>query len=149
MAGKGRPDKYRTHIEPHLDEIAEMSLTMTEAQIARILGVAYSTFRLYKAHYPALNSAIKKGRTELVKELKSTLIRKAKGFNYEERTVIKENGEITREEIRTRASLPDVAAINLLLKNYDSENWANDPQYLKIKQEELKIKKEQAEKDNW
>jgi hypothetical protein len=34
------------------------------------------------------------------------------------------------------------------LKNYDSEAWANDPQMLKLKREELALKKELAD-NNW
>ena len=34
MAGKGRPNKYITNVEPYLAEVPEMALTMTEEQIA-------------------------------------------------------------------------------------------------------------------
>ena len=39
-----------------------------------------------------------------------------------------------------------LAALNLALKNYDKENWANDPQLLELKREELRIQKEQDRK---
>lgn len=149
MSKKGRPDKYKTNVEPHLDKIKEMCLTMTEQQIADTLGVSYSAFRTYKGKYPALNDSLKKGRADLVIELKSMLIEKAKGFKYEEEKIIEENGEIVRREIYRKAALPDVAALNLLLKNYDKENWANDPAILELKKEELEFKKVQFEKLNW
>jgi hypothetical protein len=77
------------------------------------------------------------------------LIKKAKGFNYEEKKIIKEHGVIVREETYIKASTPDVAALNLLLKNYDSENWSNDPQVMKLKQEELELKKLKLEMEEW
>lgn len=149
MAARGRPNKYHTHVEPYLDDVKDMTLTMTEEQIAKTLGVGYTAFREYKRRYPALNDALKKGRRELVKELRSTLIRRAKGFQYEEKKTIKEGGEVVREEISLKSSLPDVAALNLLLKNYDKENWANDPQTLSIRQKELELKEKQVENNNW
>lgn len=149
MAGKGQPNKYYTHVEPYLDKIKEMTQNMTEKQIAQTLGVAYSSFRTYKKDHPALVDALKKGRAELVMELKSTLIQKAKGFNYEESKKIVEYGVVVREEIYTKAATPDVAAINLLLKNYDKENWANDPQALELKKQELELQKLKLEDANW
>jgi hypothetical protein len=149
MAGKGQPNKYYTHVEPYLDKIKEMTQNMTEKQIAQTLGVAYSSFRTYKKEHPALVDALKKGRAELVMELKSTLIQKARGFNYEEKKQVIEHGVVVREEIYTKAATPDVAALNLLLKNYDKENWANDPQALELRKQELELQKLKLEDANW
>ena len=141
-----RPDKYFTHIEPNLDKIEKMALTMSEEQIAKTLGVGITAWKKYKRLYPTINDRLKKGRQQLVIELKSTLIRKAKGFQFEESKKIKENGKIVREEIFSRVSLPDVAALNLLLKNYDKDNWSNDPQMLDIKKREVEIKEAELTK---
>ena len=149
MAGKGQPNKYYTHVEPYLDKIKEMTQNMTEKQIAQTLGVAYSSFRTYKKEHTALVDALKKGRAELVMELKSTLIQKARGFNYEEKKQVIEHGVVVREEIYTKAATPDVAALNLLLKNYDKDNWANDPQALELRKQELELQKLKLEDANW
>lgn len=146
---RGRPSKYKSHVEPYLDDIRDMALTMTEEQIAKTLGVGYTAFREYKRQYPALNDALKKGRRELVKELRSTLIRRAKGFQYEEKKIIKEGDEVVQEIHTTKSALPDVAALNLLLKNYDRENWANDPQTLELRKKELALRERQVEADEW
>ena len=45
--------------------------------------------------------------------------------------------------------LPDVAAINLCLKNYDKENWSENPQNLELKKQELELKKTIAEANNF
>lgn len=146
---RGRPNKYHTHVEPYLDEIKGMALDMTEEQIAKTLHVSYKAFRTYKEQYPPLKASLKKGRFELVKELRSTLIKRAKGFQYEERKVIKENGETVREERTIKSALPDVAALNLCLKNYDKENWANDPQTIRLRERELDLRERQIENDEW
>lgn len=145
----GRPSKYSTHVEPHLKDIKDMSRDMTEKQIAEELGVSYSAFRAMKDKYPALKASLKKGRAELVKELKSTLIRKAKGFTYTEKKSIVKGGKVIQEEIYTRSSLPDVAALNLLLKNYDADNWANDPQMVRLREKELEFQKKRIENGEW
>lgn len=147
--GKGRPNKYETHVKPRLKDIEKMCLTMTEKQIAQTLGVGQSAWCEYKNKYSELTEALKKGRESLVYELKSTLIKKAKGFNYSEKKIIKEHGTVVREEIYEKASLPDVAALNLLLKNYDADNWANDPQALKIRQKEIELQERRIEQNEW
>lgn len=144
-----RPDKYKTNVEPYLNEIKQMCLSMTEAQIAETLGVSLAAWKRYKSHYEPLRAVLKKGRQTLVVELRSALIRRAKGFQYEERKVIKEAGQPTREEIYTRTALPDVAALNLCLKNYDKDNWSNDPQMLRIREKELELQERKIELSEW
>ena len=147
--GRGRPNKYETHVKPRLKEIEKFCTYMTEKQIAETLGVAYSSFCEYKNKYPELLESLKKGRETLVLELRSTLIRKAKGFNYSEKKIIRENGVVVREEEYQKASLPDVAALNLLLKNYDAGNWANDPALLELRKKELELRERQIENSEW
>ena len=147
---KGRPALYDKKVRPHLKKIEDLALNASEQQIAKILGVAYSTFRNYKNTYKELEDALGRGRAELVCDLKSTLIKKAKGFTYEEKKIIKnKKGEVMREEIYVKQALPDTASANLLLKNYDPENWANDPQALALQKELIELKKKQAEDNDW
>ena len=131
-----------------LDEIEAMARNgATEQQIAKCFGITRQTFYKYKNQNTDIFNAIKKGRVSLVEDLKGTLIKKAKGFSYTEKKLIKENGKVVREEIYTRSSLPDVAALNLLLKNYDKENWSNDPQVLELRKKELELKERQIEQN--
>lgn len=154
MAGKGRPDKYKTHVEPYLKDIEVMALSMTEKEIAETLEIAYSTFKVYKRTYSALNDSLKKGRRNLVIELKNNLIRASKGYHYDEKKVIKERDEfgnmiVVREEVTTKYMRPDVAATNLLLKNYDKDHWANDPQALELRKKELELQERRLENGEW
>lgn len=150
-----RPCNYNKLIEPYLDNIAQMALTMSEEQIAQTLGVGYSTFKRYKRDYKPLQDAVKRGRKVLVMELKNALIQKAKGFEYTETKEVKEINEDTKKletvriETAKKRTAPDVAAINLLLKNYDKENWANDPQMLALRKKELELKEKSVEANEW
>lgn len=149
MAKVGRKSKYEDYVEPHLAEISKWAGNMTEQQIAKKLGVGYRNFCDYKRKYPQLEQAIKKGRQDLVVELKSLLIKKAKGFTYEEKKVISDSEGYIRKEITQKYALPDTASINLLLKNYDKENWSNDPQMIELRKKELELKEKQIESNNW
>lgn len=170
---KGRKNKYETDIKPNLPLIQEMARTMTEKQIADALGVSYTgTWSLAKQQYPELKEALKKGRQNLVAELRSALIKKAVGFEYEEKKVVTEKvqwppelyqmlidagftpaqieqADLVKTEIAHKKMAPDVAAINLALKNYDKDNWANDPQALALKKKELELREKQIENNAW
>lgn len=148
MSNAGRKNKYYTHVQPRLDEIAEWAQTMTEKQIAECLGVGNSTFAKYKAENKELQDALKKGRTVLVAELKSKLIEKARGFYYEEVKTIEENGVIIRKETYRKFAQPDTGAAHLLLKNYD-ETWSNDPALQALKERELELKEKHLEAESW
>jgi len=144
----GRPSNYEEKVATRFEDIRKMALTMTEKQIAKTLGVGYSTWCEYKIKYPELQENLKKGRESLVLELKSALIQKAKGFNYTEKKIIKENGVVVREEEYTKFALPDVAALNLLLKNYD-EQWRNDPAEYELKKRAIEVQEKKLEQNEF
>lgn len=170
--GAGRPDKYKKFVEPYLSKIEEMALTMSEEDIAKTLGISYSTFRRYKSDHEQLKAALQKGRKDLVFELKSALIQKARGFRYTEKKEIYSTLSVNddlyerlledgyspeelkgirwlRTEVTEKYSAPDVAAANLLLKNYDRDNWANDPQMLRLREKEIELRERQIENSEW
>ena len=140
----GRADKYESHVKPRLAEITELRRTHTERQIAGLLGVSKASFENYKKLHPELKEALKKGTERLVDELKETLIKKARGFNYTEskRTVITSGDDVmVKEETTTKYALPDTGAIHLLLKNLD-DGWRNDDKTtVDMKREKLEIEK--------
>ena len=127
---------------------------VTERQIAKNLGIAMSSWSLYKTQYSELTELIKSSRETVVEDLRGALLKRALGFTYEEqKTYIRTDEETGKKtqytEITKKQALPDVAAINLSLKNYDKENWANDPQLLELRKLELEFKKEMAAKEDW
>lgn len=154
MAKRGRKSAYETTIKPRFSDILEwLKNGATEKQIADNLGVAYSTFNKYKAENADFSEFLKNGRKTLVLQLRGALVKKALGFEY---TEIKkyskrdQDGNVSQYvEETTKTALPDVAALNLCLKNYDPDDWANDPQALRLKEKELELRREIAEKDNW
>lgn len=144
-----RPDKYASHVEPYLEDIRYMCHTMSEAQMAETLGVSLSMWKRYKGKYEPLRAALKRGRQELVVELRSALIKRAKGFEFTENRSTYEYGKLVKEETITKYYPPDVAALNLALKNYDPDNWANDPQMLQVRKKELELQEKKLEQAEW
>lgn len=147
--GRGRPNKYFTHVQPRLDEIKDMANTMTDEQICKVLGVGKSAWCEYKNNYQELTDALKDSRCALVRDLRNSLIQRAKGYKYIERKRIIEDGIVIREEEYEKAQAPDVGAIHLCLKNYDRGNWSNDWDALELKKQELEIKKKNSESEEW
>lgn len=149
----GRKSRYETHVLPYLQQIQEWCQDLDERQIAvERLGIAVSTWENYKKKYPELREVLKKGRQQLVGDLKAALKKKAKGFTYEEtKTTIRDEGgkKVTIVEKFKKYAQPDTGAIHLLLKNLDPE-WTNDDQTtIDLKREQLELAKQKAEADNW
>lgn len=128
---------------------------LTEQQIAKNLGVAYSTFRDYKAKYPALSAVLKKGREVIDFEVEGSLIKRALGYTY-----VEETKEIVEDEITGSAEMkvvksvtkhvaPDVTAQIFWLKNRKPEEWKNDPHKVRIDKELLKLRQKELELKEW
>ena len=145
----GRKSKYETQVKPYLPKIKEWYQTETERQIAKRLGVSVATFENYKSRYPELVEVLQRAKETLVDDLKATLKKKAKGFTYEESKVTTFSDGTEKIEITTKASLPDVAAIHLLLKNLD-DDWRNDDRpTMRLKMEKLELEKTKIENESW
>ena len=158
MAGqgkRGRKSIYDTQIKPRLNDIKEWrKVGATIENICESLGISTTTFYRYMSVKEELSEAYKKGTFELVMDLRGELARIAFKHNLEtKKQYIKkdeETGNTTQyTEITTKEVDGDIAAINLLLKNLDRDNWSNDPQNLSLRQQELELRKAIAEANNF
>lgn len=66
----------------------------TEAQIAQNMGVAYSTFRLWRDKYSAISAAIKEGQMLAVEAVENALFKSAVGRVTVEETIEEFRGEM-------------------------------------------------------
>jgi len=126
--------RYETHVEPNLEKIPQWRRNgLTEKQVAKKLGVAYSTLRKYIDEHPALSAAIKKGKEDLVENLKDSLYKRALGYEYEEKkTLIEKDGqdrEKKKVEKNTKFIFSDTCLL-FALKNIASDEF-KDTQNLK------------------
>ena len=147
----GRPNKYESHVAPRFAEIKDwLQHGATDKEIAENLGVNPKVFCRYKNEYSDLNELCKNGRQKAVQDIKAALFKRATGFQYVEKKQIIEGGTLLREEIYTKAALPDPASAMILLKHWDKDNeWTQDPALLELKKQELELKKKHLESEVW
>lgn len=149
-----RPSKYDIEIKPHLDEIrkaVEAGATMEE--IGKAFGISVSTLYKYKAEKKEFSDAFARGREKVIFEIKAALLKKALGYEYQEKKqYIKkdESGEnVTYTEITTRHQPPSETAGAMLLRNYDKDWLDKDAISTAMKQQELELRKAIAESNNF
>lgn len=155
MTQKGRRGKYETHVKPNLAKIREWrKVGATVENICEALGIGVSTWFEYEKRYPEFAETIKKGTTEFCLDLRGELAKLAKKHTLEtKKQYIKqdmESGHKTQyTEITTKEVDADIAAINLLLKNLDRENWSNDPAHVELRKQELELRRQIAAANNF
>lgn len=115
-----RRSKYHSHVEPKLIEVEGWARDgLIDEQIAKNLGVAYSTFRKYRDEHPALSAALKRGKEVVDREVENALLKRALGYRYEEVTY--EFGEETKRVVKEVQ--PDTTAQIFWLKNRKPHMW--------------------------
>lgn len=148
--------KWDTHVKDKLVVVEGWARNgLTEKQIAHNLGVAYSTFRVYKEKYPALSAVLKKGREVIDFEVEGALIKRALGYSYVE--VTKElvedettgSAELKVVKTVTKQVAPDVTAQIFWLKNRKPNEWKSDPHKVKLDREALELRKKEIESRLW
>lgn len=144
-ARKKRASNYEKLVQPKLKEIAVMNQTMSERQIAYKLGVSLTSFNEYKVLHEELRDALQRGRDELVRKVKESMVKSANGYYYTE-TDESEDGVTNK---RKRWAKPDVVAQHLLLKNYDPEWHNDDHETMELKKKQVEIAKQKADDLTW
>lgn len=151
----GRPSKYVTHVKPYIADIKKwVAAGATDQEIAKALDVALSSLSDYKKRYVELSDAFARGRMNVVLNIKAALLKKALGFNYEEKKqYIKQDvdtGDKTQyTEITTRYCVPSETAAAMLLRNYDPEWNDRDNISNEMRKQELELRKKIAESNNF
>lgn len=144
---------YENLVKPRIEEIKQwIQNGYTQKQISKSLGIAYQTFSEYLSKYPEFKEAVMGARAGSICEVRSTLLKRALGYDYEEKkTYIKhEDGkEVTYTEITTKHALPDVTAIGMWLRNYDTDWRDVDSATAELRQAQFELQKRLAEKDLW
>ena len=139
---KPRLTKYDTHILPRLEEIEGMCREgAPEEEIAKAMGIAYSTWNEYKKR-SELSEALKKSRAAADYAVENALFRrcvgqtvkvkknyKLKTVRYDETTGKKvEEKEYLEEREEEQYIPPDTAAQIFWLTNRKNDRWKNRQQ---------------------
>ena len=146
----GRPNKYDSHIKPYLKQISEWKRNgATDDQICEQLDVSKSVYYDAKAKYSEFSEILKNSKALFVSDLRGELARLAFKHTLSTVKVYTKSDEkgnpITYREKTEKEVDGDIAAIHLLLKNLDRDNWADNPQGLELKKQELELRRMLAE----
>lgn len=106
---------------------------LTDEQISRNMGIAYSTLRSWRDKFSAISAVLKKGKEVVDRQVENALLKRALGYEYEEVKEKFEGNVMTERTVTKKEVIPDVTAQIFWLKNRKREVWA-DRQNIEISQ---------------
>lgn len=117
--------KYETVVLPQLDQVQNWIRDgMTEQQVAKRLGIAYSTFRVYRDKYPALSAVLKKTKEVVDAEVVGALYKRAIGYDVTEYEEVYDGaGNLVSRKKKIRHIPPDPTSMNLWLTHRQKAAW--------------------------
>lgn len=117
----GRPTKFEKKLLPKVKKLVQLGAT--DFEIVQILGIAMSTFSLWKAKHKAFSEALSDWKQNANKRVERSLYERAVGYKFEEEKIFcNKDGEVTRVDVVTLIP-PDVRAQQYWLNNRDPDNW--------------------------
>lgn len=141
-------------VPPNIEKIKEwLSQGVPEKDIAKTLGVSYSTWRKWKKENDTLSALFDTVEVmSRVETLENTMFKLAIGFSIEKKSskVVKnaDGSERIDEGVETVYYPPNFNALRFLLTNW-SDNYSNDPALIRQRREEFEHKKKIDELNNW
>lgn len=156
MAKTGRKSSYDTVILPNKEKIRELLANgYSERDVAKSIGVSYSTWKKHKGKIKDFSSLILTAREKEIKEIEKSMYVQALGFTktvkkamklkiveYDEHTGKKKKEEEKIEFYEEEIYIPpSQSAGAFLLKNWAKEKYSNNPAELEQRKEELEHKR--------
>ena len=102
---------------------------LTDEQIASNIGIARKTLYEWKAKYSDISNSLKKGKEVVDIQVENALLKRALGYDYEERTYESKYNETLDKYIQvltktvTKHVQPDTTAQIFWLKNRKPKDW--------------------------
>lgn len=120
MGAGGRPTSYT---EKMADQVFEMSLLgLTDAQMAKVLGICEATFNNYKHEHPKFLESLTRGREQADAKVARAMYQRALGSTIYEEALTRDGLVVTlKKELP-----PDTAAAKHWLANRQRALWANN-----------------------
>lgn len=116
--------KYEEYVQPRLTEIECWCRDgLIDEEIAKRLGVGYSTFKNYKTEHQDLLDALKNGKAIIDYSVENSLLKRAQGFEYTEKTKELIKGVLVVTKEVTKIIAPDPTSCIFWLKNRKPEYW--------------------------
>lgn len=99
---------------------------LSEEQIAKNLGVGYSTFRAAKKdpeYGQLITAALIQTKDVVDMEVENMLLKRARGYEYDEVTEEYEMGVLVKRKVTHKMVVPDTSAQIFWLKNRQPDKW--------------------------
>ena len=120
----GRSNKYKTHVEPRLEEIECWCREgLIDVEICKRLGITRSCFYEYRKKYPEFSDFIKKGKEIADYKVENSLFKRATGYEYKEVTQTCREGVLVGTKEITKQVPPDPTSCIFWLKNRKPDKW--------------------------
>lgn len=130
----GRPTKYKKEYNKQVYKLA--LLGATDKEFADFFNVDESTINNWKIKEPEFLESIKEGKIKADYKVAKSLYKRANGYDVKEVKTKIEGSQITEITTTTKHIVPDVAAINIWLKNRrgridpdEGQKWADKHEY--------------------
>jgi DNA-binding NarL/FixJ family response regulator len=157
MAKRGAKNKYETLVKPYLTEINEkIRQGVTEAEIAKALGISVASLNNYRNQYPEFAEALSKDKgIDVLNELVNAGIEAAKGYYKEIETtviILDEDGKpAKRQKTIQRQWFPANPALNkFYVLNFGKEQgYVSDPLEFELKKAKQEFDELLTKKTNW
>lgn len=128
--------KYQEWLEPDGLTLIEgwAREGLTDAQISKNMGINVKTFWEWRKKYPPMGKALKKGKAPVDIEVENLLLKRARGYNYDETTEEwrpnQETGELelVSKKVQRKHMAPDTTAQIFWLKNRRPDLWRDKPE---------------------
>jgi len=122
----GRPTKYNKGWPLAAEYMSRKG--MVDKEMAAKIGVAESTFHLWKQKHPEFAEALNKGKNEIDDKVESALFQRALGYDYEESVENLVNGKMMVTTIYHKHMPGNTTACIYTLNNRRPEIWRQKQQ---------------------
>ena len=133
--------KYEKWLKPENLNIIEgwAREGLTNAQIAKNIGINQDTLYAWLKKYPEFSESLKKGKITVDYEVENALLKRALGYDYDEVKTIKGKDDQIKETIVTRKHMPpNVVAQIYWLKNRKPELWRDKVEFAEEDDDQVK-----------
>lgn len=100
---------------------------LTDELIAQKIGIRPGTLYEWQNRFPQIAEALKKGKAPVDFEVENALLKRALGYEWEEKTTEVYDDGKKHIKVITRHVPPDVGAIAFWLKNRKPKKWRDRP----------------------
>ena len=157
MAKRGAKSKYETLVKPYLTEInAKVRQGVTEAAIAKALGISVASLNNYRNKHPEFAEALSRDKgADVLQDLMNAGIEAAKGCYKTNTQTIYETDEDGNPRIvkvieYEQWQAPNAALNKFYVANFGREQgFSNDPLALELKRQKQEFEEKLERARNW